>query len=82
MSFGFERLQWARIARPEKALLDEIWHHKRMRVRPRTEELYLTGILDPARFLSFADDMGLRQYIEELGLADPAKWPEIEPQVM
>lgn len=49
--------------------------------RRRTEELYVPGNRDPGRFLEFARRMGLLRAVRGLGLADPSRWPEFEPQV-
>ena len=82
LAFGFDRIKWARVALPEKALLDQIWIHIHEGCKPRTEELYLQGIMDPGRFLDFAERMGLLEYVTEVGLADPSRWPEFEPQIV
>lgn len=82
-AFGFEAVPggFYDLAVPEKALLDSVWLALRRGYRPRTEELYLAGNLDPDRFLEYARRMGLLRAVRRLGLADPSRWPGLEPQV-
>lgn len=77
--FGFEDVQWMRLATPEKAFLDYIWKCLQQGIPPRTQELHLDGVMDPDRFLAWGERMGLAKHLTELGLADPRRWPELEP---